>query len=72
MIFYLKEKKRSNESFHIDGNLKAYVRSHESDSTYNVNEFLATVDMHLLDGQDAIPLQPVFEKVCRILNKQSD
>ncbi|CAF1192460.1 unnamed protein product [Rotaria sp. Silwood1] len=69
IMFYLKEKK-SNESFHIDMDFEAYARSREDSQTYILNEFLATMKMHLLDAQDVVVLQPVFEKVCRIINNQ--
>jgi hypothetical protein len=71
-MFYLKEKKRSNESFHIYKDLKAYAKSHGKTETYILNGFLETVNMHSLDAPDSVVLQPVFEEVCRIINKQQE
>ncbi|CAF4951494.1 unnamed protein product, partial [Rotaria socialis] len=42
--------------------LKSYARSRENSKSYILNEFIATVDMHSLDAQESVVLQPVFEQ----------
>lgn len=66
---YLKEKKQSNESFHLDTEFKEYAAVHKITKIYNLSEFMDAQYMHRLDTDNLLVLQPVFNQVCRIINK---
>jgi hypothetical protein len=69
MMIYLKEKKKANETFHLDMELKEYATAHTFTKVYDLNEFLKIQSMHSLATEYLLLLQPVFNQVCRIMNK---
>ncbi|CAF3560888.1 unnamed protein product, partial [Rotaria sp. Silwood2] len=65
MLYYLKEKKDSNKSFHLDADLAKYVYEH---TNYDLKQFLETKKMYPLDEKEYVLLQPVFINSCRTID----
>ena len=71
MLTCIKEKKQSNDSFHLHREIKTFANENKLTKNYDLNEFLHVQDMHPLDSKDLLLLQPVFKQVCRIINKDT-
>ncbi|CAF2928523.1 unnamed protein product [Rotaria sp. Silwood2] len=65
MLYYLKEKKDSNKSFHLNADLAKYVYEH---TNYDLKQFLETKKMYPLDEEEYVLLQPVFINSCRTID----
>ncbi|CAF1466169.1 unnamed protein product [Adineta ricciae] len=68
MLNYLKEKKFTNRIFHLNIDLRKYAVEH---SVYDLKEFLEQLNMHPLDEDEQVLLQPLFRIICQIM-KQND
>lgn len=69
MLMYLQQKK-VNHLFHIDDDIQQYAKARQLTKIYNLDEFLNELDMmHTLEEPDLSLLQPVFQHVCQIINK---
>ncbi|CAF3667407.1 unnamed protein product, partial [Rotaria sordida] len=69
MLTCFKQKKQSNDTFHLQQVIKAFANGKKWTKNYDLNEFLRIQDMYPLDSEDSLLLQPIFKQMCRIINK---
>jgi len=68
LLLLMQEKREANSDFHLNWEIKKYAQSQSTTGIYDINEFLGTQNLHLLDEKVVPTFQPVFEKTCTIIN----
>ncbi len=67
MLHYLKEKKNTHKVFHRNADLRKYAVGR---TNYDLKEFLEMFNMHPINQEEHVLLQPVFCKICQIIKTE--